>query len=114
MSELAEFKSFKDFYPFYLAEHSNTTCRTLHYIGSTLVLLVVAYALLSANYALLWAIPVIGYGFAWVGHFFFEHNTPATFQYPFYSLASDWVMVFQFYSGRLPTKYFKTHNETAH
>ena len=99
--------SFKEFYPFYLAEHSNPTCRALHYVGSLLVLTVLAYALMNQQYSLLWALPVIGYGFAWVGHFFVEHNRPATFKYPFYSLASDWVMLFQFLTGSLPKEHFK-------
>ena len=105
--------TFKEFYPFYLAEHSDPVCRGLHYIGSLLVLGVLGYALGTAQYSLLWALPVIGYGFAWVGHFFYEHNKPATFQYPFYSLASDWVMLFQFLTGRLPKAHFKSQNKAA-
>lgn len=105
--------SFKEFYPFYLAEHSNATCRGLHYVGSLLVLVVLAYGLISQQYTILWALPVIGYGFAWIGHFIFEHNRPATFQYPFYSLASDWVMLFQFLTGTLPKEHFKTEQNTA-
>ena len=86
------FNSFKAFYPYYLKEHRNVTCRRLHFIGSLLVLMVIISALLSQKYALLWLLPVIGYGFAWVGHFFFEKNRPATFKHPFYSLWGDWVM----------------------
>ena len=59
------------------------------------------------------SLPVIGYGFAWVGHFFFEHNRPATFTYPFYSFAGDWVMLFQFLTGTLPTEHFTESRETA-
>lgn len=99
--------SFEEFYPFYLAEHSNAVCRNLHYVGSSLVIAVLVYAIMSQQLMLLWALPVIGYGFAWVGHFFFEHNRPATFQYPLYSFASDWVMLFQFLTGSLPKQYFK-------
>jgi hypothetical protein len=101
--------TFKEFYPFYLAEHSNPVCRGLHYVGSLLVLAVLGYALATSQYVLLWLLPVIGYGFAWVGHFIFEHNKPATFKYPFYSLASDWVMLFQFLTGTLPKEHFKAH-----
>ena len=86
------FSTFSEFYPFYLAEHSNRSCRRLHFIGSWLVIVVAVSAWIRAEPVLLWLVPVIGYGFAWVGHFFFEHNTPATFKYPFYSLAGDWVM----------------------
>ena len=105
--------TFKEFYPFYLAEHSDPVCRGLHYIGSLLVLGVLGYALGTAQYSLLWALPVIGYGFAWIGHFFYEHNKPATFQYPFYSLASDWVMLFQFLTGTLPKEHFKPQNKAV-
>ena len=90
MSE--RFQSFKAFYPFYLEEHSNLTCRRLHFVGTTLVIGVAVAAWLRSEPMLLWLMPVIGYGFAWVGHFFFEHNRPATFKYPFYSLMGDFVM----------------------
>lgn len=87
-----KFKSFREFYPYYLAEHQNLTCRRLHFVGSALILLLIAYSLVTNHLALLWFLPVLGYGFAWAGHFFFEHNKPATFTYPFYSLLGDWVM----------------------
>ena len=86
------FNSFAEFYPYYLSEHENMTCRRLHFVGSTLILVLLAYAFMTDQWILLWFFPVLGYGFAWVGHFFFEHNKPATFKYPFYSLLGDWVM----------------------
>ncbi|MBF38528.1 Mpo1-like protein [Idiomarina sp. UBA4520] len=86
------YSSFKEFYPYYLQEHSDTRCRALHYMASTLVLIVLAYALFTQSYWWLLAVPVIGYGFAWLGHFIFEKNKPATFKYPLYSLMGDWVM----------------------
>ncbi len=95
------FESFKAFYPYYLQEHLHPVCRALHYCGSTLVLLILAYAGWSGEWHWLWFMPVAGYGFAWVGHFFVEHNKPATFQYPFYSLLGDWVMYGEFLTGRL-------------
>lgn len=95
------FKSFAEFYPYYLQEHQHPTCRKLHFIGSALVLVVLAIALLTGKYKLLWLLPVIGYGFAWVGHFVFEKNKPATFRYPFYSLMGDWVMFYQILTGKL-------------
>jgi hypothetical protein len=96
-----KFNTFTEFYPYYLKEHSNLTCRRLHVIGSTLVIVVVIIAILSQNFYLLWLLPVIGYGFAWVGHFFFEKNKPATFKYPLYSLAGDWVMYWQVVTGKI-------------
>ncbi len=96
-----QFDSFKEFYPYYLAEHSNRTCRRLHFIGSTGVILLVLAALITFNLAFLLFVPVMGYGFAWVGHFFFEHNKPATFKYPLYSLRGDWVMYGDMMAGRI-------------
>ena len=86
------FESFAEFYPYYLQEHQDPRCRLLHFVGSWLVLGVITTAVLTSNWMLLWLMPVIGYGFAWVGHFFYEHNKPATFKHPFYSLMGDWVM----------------------
>ena len=96
-----KFKNFNAFYPYYLKEHSNVICRRLHFIGSTLVIVVIAIALIKSQYTLLWLLPLIGYGFAWVGHFFFEKNRPATFKHPFYSLWGDWVMFKDILSGRI-------------
>ncbi|TDR23195.1 DUF962 domain-containing protein [Marinicella litoralis] len=96
-----KFESFKAFYPFYLAEHQNKISRRLHVTGSILVLLVLAFSLISQSWGLLILLPIIGYGFAWVGHFFFEKNKPATFKYPLYSFVGDWVMLWQVLTGKL-------------
>jgi len=96
-----KYKSFEEFYPFYLSEHSNRTCRRLHFIGSALVLIVFAYSVLALNWLALAALPVLGYGFAWAGHFFFEKNRPATFTYPLYSFIGDWVMFKNILTGKL-------------
>ena len=95
------YATFRDFYPFYLAEHTNATCRRLHVVGSTLVVIVFVAALVTQHWSWLIAMPLTGYGFAWVGHFFFEHNRPATFTYPLYSLVGDWVMWWQVITGRM-------------
>lgn len=87
------FTSFAEFYPFYLSEHRNPVCRRLHYSGSLLVLCLLSYVLLSQQWLWLLALPVVGYGFAWLGHFVFENNRPATFKHPLYSLMGDWVML---------------------
>lgn len=99
-----KFETFKDFYPYYLTEHDNLKCRRLHYIGSSLVLLFAIGAIATQSWNLLWLLPVMGYGPAWVGHFFFEKNKPATFQYPFYSFCSDWVMLKDAATGQLQNK----------
>ncbi|MBU2113276.1 MAG: DUF962 domain-containing protein [Gammaproteobacteria bacterium] len=101
---MQRFNSFAEFYPYYLAEHQHPLCRALHYIGSSLVIAVLILALSSQQWRMLWLLPLIGYGFAWLGHLVFEHNKPATFQYPFYSLAADWVMLKDFLTGQLKHK----------
>ena len=99
---MARFERFAEFYPYYLQEHRNRTCRRLHFVGSALVLGVLL-AVLIGSLAPWWllAVPLIGYGFAWVGHFFFEHNRPATFKHPWYSLLGDWVMFRDMLTGRI-------------
>ncbi|MDJ0839119.1 MAG: DUF962 domain-containing protein [Acidobacteriota bacterium] len=92
--------NFKDFYPYYLSEHEDRTCRRLHFIGSWLVLGCLAAAIF-VDWRFILAAPFCGYGFAWVGHFAFEKNKPATFQYPLYSLMGDWVMFKDILTGRL-------------
>ena len=98
--EQKRFNSLQEFYPFYLTEHSHATSRVLHFIGTGLVLALTAAALLFHNVQLLIAAPFVGYGFAWVGHFFFEKNKPAIFKHPLYSLASDFILFFDLLSGK--------------
>ncbi|MBE0485078.1 DUF962 domain-containing protein [Marinobacter sp.] len=101
MSDQQTFRNFQEFYPYYLEEHSDVMCRRLHFIGSLLVLIVAAWSLISGALIWLLALPFIGYGFAWVGHFKFEKNRPATFKHPFYSLLGDWVMFRDMLTGRI-------------
>jgi len=96
-----KYKSFNEFYPFYLSQHQNLTCRRLHFIGSSLILLVLGYVVYHQQFMLLWSLPVIGYGFAWIGHFMFEKNRPATFTYPVWSLMGDWKMFWQMLTRQL-------------
>ncbi|MCH1928853.1 DUF962 domain-containing protein [Shewanella sp. A25] len=95
------YKTFAEFYPFYLSQHQNPTCRWLHVLGSSLVLLVFIAAIMTQTSWLYWLMPIVGYGFAWIGHFIFEQNRPATFKYPIYSLMGDWVMFAQILMGKL-------------
>jgi hypothetical protein len=101
MEAVKRFTRFSDFYPYYLQEHRDSTCRRLHFIGTSLVVIILAFAVLSANWLLLWALPLAGYTFAWVGHFFFEKNRPATFKHPFYSLLGDFVMYKDMLTGKV-------------
>jgi hypothetical protein len=95
------FRSFAEFYPFYLSEHRNPVSRMLHYLGTWgTVSCLIALAVTGEPVWLL-AGALSGYTFAWIGHFFFEHNRPATFRYPFYSLASDFRMWWELNLGKL-------------
>lgn len=98
---MSRFASFRQFYPYYLGEHRNRTCRRLHVAGSTLVVLVVLLAIVSRDLRWLWLAPLAGYGFAWVGHYVYEKNRPATFRHPLYSLMGDWVMFWQVLRGKV-------------
>lgn len=95
------FSSFADFYPFYLDEHRDRTCRRLHFVGTSLALLILVASLIRGwPWGVLVAL-LTGYAFAWVGHFFFEKNRPATFKHPFYSFLGDWVMWKDMLTGRI-------------
>ena len=85
-------ESFEEFYPLYLAEHRNRTNRRLHFIGSTFALLMLSMFLVTLDFKYLLFVPILGYGFAWVGHFFFEKNKPASFKKPLYSFRGDVMM----------------------
>ncbi|MEM7507749.1 MAG: DUF962 domain-containing protein [Pseudomonadota bacterium] len=105
MSE-TRYHSFAEFYPYYLSEHADPTSRKLHYLGTALALGLMLWAALSANWLLLLAVPLAGYFFAWVGHFFFEKNRPATFTYPLWSLLGDFRMFFEAITGKLDHSHF--------
>lgn len=96
-----EYRSFADFWPFYLREHSKPRTRALHYAGTTLVVACLLFAILSGRWLWLLAIPLAGYGFAWLAHFAVEKNRPATFTYPLWSLAADFKMWGLWLTGRL-------------
>ncbi len=104
MSTEKKYKTFWAFYPYYLTEHQDTVCRTLHFIGTGIVIGLFATFLYTLDWRFFAAIPLAGYGFAWLGHFAFEKNKPATFQYPLYSLGSDFVMFWHIITFQLPSK----------
>lgn len=97
----ARYASFREFYPFYLSEHADKTCRRLHFVGSSIALAFLVTTFVTANAWWLLGALLSGYAFAWIGHFFFEKNRPATFKYPFYSFAGDWVMYVDILRGRV-------------
>jgi hypothetical protein len=96
------FKSFADFYPFYLSEHRNSACRRMHFLGSSLGLLCLLLALVRGQPQYVLYGLLCGYGCAWIGHFGFEKNKPASFKQPFYSFLGDWVMYRDMWMGRVP------------
>lgn len=96
------YATFIEFYPFYLSEHANRTCRRLHFVGTSLVIGCFVAAVATGNAWWLAGALIAGYGCAWIGHFFFEHNRPATFSYPLYSFYGDFVMYKDLLTGRIP------------
>jgi hypothetical protein len=91
MSETT-FRSFEEFWPFYVREHSSKLNRALHFVGTSAAMASVARAILARKPGYLLAAPLVGYGFAWVGHFLVEKNRPATFKHPLWSLRGDFRM----------------------
>jgi hypothetical protein len=101
ISKALEFKSFEQFYPYYLGQHSNPTNKMLHMIGTTMAILSIITSVVLGNVRILLLTPIFGYGFAWVGHFCFQKNRPATFQYPMYSLMGDFRMYWEFLTQKI-------------
>ena len=97
-----KYGSFAEFYPYYLAEHSRSGTRRLHFAGTLLVLLTLGFVLGTQRWVFLWLLPIFGYGFAWLGHFAVERNRPATFRHPLYSLVGDFRMFADMLRGRVP------------
>jgi hypothetical protein len=97
----ARYQNFREFYPFYLSEHRNRSCRRLHFVGSILGLACVVAAIVTRNGWFILLAFAVGYAMAWAGHVWFEKNRPATFQYPLYSFAGDWVMFYDILTGRI-------------
>lgn len=93
-------KTYSEFYKFYLTEHQNKVSRRLHFIGTALVFLEVVLLSYYHHWEMWYVLPITGYFFAWVGHFFFEKNKPATFKYPLWSLLSDFKLFFEFLLGK--------------
>lgn len=102
MPEPVRYTSLREFYPVYLNEHKHPVCRRLHFIGSSISLLLLISAILTFDFSLLLLAVIQGYGLAWIGHYFFEHNRPATFEYPWLSFQGDWRMWWEMLTGKVP------------
>lgn len=99
--DMSRLKNFEEFWLFYVREHSQPVNRILHFLGSTLGLVCLVETFITGN---VWLIPaglVVGYGFAWIGHFFIERNKPASFKYPLWSFRGDWKMWSLMLTGRM-------------
>jgi hypothetical protein len=95
-----QYRTFREFYPFYLSEHANIVSRRLHFAGTSIAVALIIAAVVTQTWWLAVIALVEGYAFAWVGHFFFEHNKPATFTYPRFSLMGDWRLWWDILTGR--------------
>ena len=96
-----QYGSFGEFWPFYLSQHQNRVCRSLHFLGTTLAIVLFIAGLATHHQGYLFLAPFCGYFFAWSGHFLFEKNRPATFRYPLWSLRGDFRMLKLFCQGKL-------------
>ncbi len=101
MSEEKRFRNFADFYPFYLSEHANRISRRLHFVGTSIALALLVTTLATQQWWLVTVALIQGYAFAWVGHFFFERNKPATFRYPRFSFMGDWRLWWEILTGKV-------------
>jgi hypothetical protein len=114
-----DFRSFEEFWPYYLREHGKVATRALHFAGTTVGMVAIAAGVVLRRPALLIAAPVVGYGMSWIGHFFVEKNRPATFKYPLWSFQGDMKMWRMIVSGTLDaeieriTKSNGVHGEDA-
>jgi hypothetical protein len=106
-------QSFAEFWPYYVGEHRSPVCRGLHYFGTSLALVTVTSAIAVGPGWLAAVALVLGYGPAWVGHFFIEHNRPATFQYPLWSLLSDFKMLGLALRGRMGDEVVRLYGSRA-
>ena len=99
-----KYKSFKEFYPYYLSEHRRPMTQAFHFFGTFLVIILFLYGIFIQSGTAFILMPIAGYGFAWMSHLFIEKNKPATFTYPLWSLGSDFVMFWEILTGKIKTR----------
>ncbi|MBM4378627.1 MAG: DUF962 domain-containing protein [Deltaproteobacteria bacterium] len=105
--------NYRDFWPFYVGEHLHPATRWMHFVGTNGVVALLVLAVVSRDPRLLVALPVCGYGFAWVSHFFIEKNRPATFTYARWSLAADFHMCALMWAGKMQAEVEKVRAARA-
>ncbi|MGN6452257.1 MAG: Mpo1-like protein [Steroidobacteraceae bacterium] len=98
--ERSQFASFREFYPYYLQQHTNSISRRLHVGGTLLAVAAAIGAVVTGRWRWLLAVPFAGYLPAWIGHALFERNSPATLRHPLYSLRGDFTLLLEVLSGR--------------
>ena len=108
-----KYKTYEEFWPYYVGEHSNATCRNLHFVGTSLAILNLVLAIVTLNPWHLLGAVISGYFFAWLGHFVFEKNRPATFTYPLWSLRGDFRMYFLMLTGRMSAEIARLRTASA-
>ncbi len=94
-------KTYAEFWDFYVAEHSEPLTRLLHFVGTTLSLVIIMWIFRTGNLLYIPLCFVVGYGFAWFSHFVIEKNKPASFKYPLWSFISDYKMMFFMLIGKM-------------
>ncbi len=104
MGDEKKYKDFNSFYKYYLTEHGDARNRSLHFLGTALFFVCLIGGFVTGKWWVFLLMPLVGYGFAWAGHFFVEKNKPATFTYPLFSLVSDFVMFWHILTGQIDTK----------
>ena len=109
-----EFKSFGEFWPFYVAEHSQPATRALHAVGTGVGLACAAALVAQGRWRLLPLAFIPGYATAWAGHYFIEHNRPATFQYPLWSFIADYKMIGLMLAGKMGAEVERAIGDSEH
>ena len=97
---MKKYKTLKEFYPYYLSEHEHKTTKLFHFVGTSFSIVFFIFFVVELNPIYILFALLSGYGFAWVSHFFVEHNKPATFTYPLLSLMSDYIMFWEILRGK--------------
>jgi hypothetical protein len=94
-------QNYTEFWDFYASEHSLPLTRLFHFIGTTLGIALLIFFVARGQWYFFPVFFIVAYAFAWYSHFFIEKNKPASFRYPFWSLISDFKMIWYMVTGRM-------------